>query len=136
VARVGELHALRDARAIVQLRFLGGEPALFLSARREWDEQSARTELLARMAVREIELDGGPPIDGDAPPVPPGRIERCTDNLVEPAPAKTLDLLGDVHGAPVAAARVAGTVDRETARPLRVAPTTEGMTPASTRPSA
>lgn len=99
VARVGELHALRDARAIVERRFLGGEPALFPAAMRAWDEQFTQTDLLARMAVRQVELDGGPPTDGDAPLVPVGRTERCIDDLVEPAQAKTLDLLGDGNGA-------------------------------------
>jgi hypothetical protein len=68
VGRVGELHALRDARATNEQRFLGGEQALFPSARRQWDPQVAQTDLLARMAVRQVELDGGEPIDGNAAP--------------------------------------------------------------------
>jgi hypothetical protein len=99
VARVGDLHALRDARAIVEQRFLGGEQALFPAAQREWDAQFVRTDLLARMAVRQVELDRGAPVDGGSPLVPEGRTARCVDDLVEPARAKTLDLLGDGQGA-------------------------------------
>ena len=99
VARVGELHALRDARAIVEERFLAGRPALFPKAQAEWEEQFTQIDLVARMAVREVELEGGEPMDGDAPLIPPGRTERCIADLVEPARIKALDVLGDGYGA-------------------------------------
>ena len=38
-------------------------------------------------------------MDGDAPLIPEGRTERCIDDLVEPARAKTLDLMGDGYEA-------------------------------------
>ena len=99
VGRVGELHALRDARAIVEQRFLAGQPVLYATAQREWDQQLVQTDLVARLAVRHVELEGGEALDGDAPLVPVGRTERCIDDLVEPARAKALDLLGDGYGA-------------------------------------
>ncbi len=99
VGRVGELHALRDARAIVEERFLAGQSALFPRAQEEWDEQFSQTEQVAVMAIRSVELDGGEPMDGDAPLNPPGRTERCIADLVEPARIKALDLLGDGYGA-------------------------------------
>jgi hypothetical protein len=99
LARVGELHALRDARSLVEQRFLGGERALFPAAQRAWEAQFTQADRLARMTVRQGELDGAPGINGDAPLVAPGRTERCIDDLVEPARAKTLDLMGDGHGA-------------------------------------
>ena len=59
VGRVGELHALRDARGIVEQRFLGGQSALFPAARREWEQQFVQTDLIARMALRRSSSTAG-----------------------------------------------------------------------------
>jgi hypothetical protein len=99
IGRVGELHALRDARAIVEQRFLAGQPVLYPSTQLAWDQQFVQTDVIARMAVRQVELEGGEALDGDAPLIPVGRTERFIADLVEPARAKALDLLGDGYGA-------------------------------------
>jgi hypothetical protein len=97
--RVGELHAVQEARGIVEDRYLDGHRALFPDVAAAWDEQLKRKQLLADMAVRLAELDGVP---AATPPDPEALSRRTTElvaDLVEPAKSEALEKLGESHRA-------------------------------------
>ncbi len=95
-ALVAELHAQREARGAVEAAYLAGHTALFPDATLAWVEQVHRSEEAAVIALRLVELDGGPPLDEDYDGVAdPARVAACVADLVEAARIKALDQLGD-----------------------------------------
>jgi hypothetical protein len=95
VARLAELQAAAEARAIAEGRFLDGHPALFPELAKAWQGQCRESEVIADMAVRLAGFDDVPPC---APPDPEslsGRTAQLVADLVEPAKVEALDKLGE-----------------------------------------
>ena len=93
--RVGELRAAREAREIVEERYLDGHGAFFPDVAAAWDEQVRSTDSIADAAVRLAEFDGVP---AALPPNPEALTRRTTElvaDLVEPAKAEALEKLGE-----------------------------------------
>jgi hypothetical protein len=89
--RLGELHAAEEARAIVETRYLDGQPALFPDAVTAWTEQLRGTEAVAEVASRLAELEGVPlaePADRDALSA---RGTELVADLAQPAKATPLE---------------------------------------------
>jgi hypothetical protein len=93
--RVGELAAARQARTIVESRYLDGHGALFPDVAAAWDEQVRSTEAIADMAVRLAELDGVPPAASPDAEALARRTTELVADLVEPAKADALETLGE-----------------------------------------
>jgi hypothetical protein len=91
--RVGELHAAREARGVVEGRYLDGHGALFLTAAQAWDEQVRSTQIIADMAVRLADLDGIPTAAAPDPVAISRRAAELVADLVEPAKSDALDKL-------------------------------------------
>jgi hypothetical protein len=93
--RVSELNAAGEARARVEQRYLDGHPALFPDLSAAWEEQVKSTTGIANMAVRLAEIHG---VAASAPTNPEAVSDRTTElvaDLVEPAKAETLEMLGE-----------------------------------------
>jgi hypothetical protein len=93
--RLAELRAAREARALVEQRYLAGHTALFPDAVKAWDEQLRNTETLADLACRLAELDGVPPAEPPDPEAAPARVTGLIADLVEPAKTTALEKLGE-----------------------------------------
>lgn len=104
LSRVDELLAAQEARETVEARYLGGHPALFPDALREWAEQVRSSQRIAALAVGVAERDGMPlPEPPDAEAVA-ARTAQLVADLVEPAKVTALEKLGDGQHAMVIAA--------------------------------
>jgi hypothetical protein len=95
LARVDELHAVQEARTLVQERYLDGHAALFPDVASAWAEQVKGTDMIAAMAVRLAELDGVPPASVPGDEALSHRTAQLVADLVEPARSETLDKLGE-----------------------------------------
>jgi hypothetical protein len=94
-ARVEELLAAQEARAIAEKRYLEGHAALFPDDLRDWADRLQLAMESAVMADRVAELDGLDP----APPIAPGafhtRAAQLAADLIEPSRASALDKLDE-----------------------------------------
>ena len=95
LSRVDELHAVQEARTLVQERYLDGHAALFPDLAAAWEEQLRSTRLIAAMAVRLAEIDGAPPAVVPDPEALAQRTTELVADLVEPAKAQVLEALGE-----------------------------------------
>ncbi len=95
LARVQELGAVGQARTSVEARYLEGHPALFPEVAAAWDEQLQRTASIADMAVRLAKQAGVPVAAASDPDALPRRVAELVADLVEPAKAEALEMLGE-----------------------------------------
>jgi hypothetical protein len=93
--RMSELRAAQEARAAVEGRYLAGHAALFPAAATSWEEQLTRSETLADLAVRLAEMDGVPSAEPVDPDAVSARVTELIADLVEPAKASALEMLGE-----------------------------------------
>jgi hypothetical protein len=93
--RVRELRAEQEARTLVEGRYLAGHSALFPDAVTAWDAQRTRTETLAEVAIRLVELDGVAPAEPGNPNETSDHALELAADLVEPAKATALHELGE-----------------------------------------
>ena len=93
--RVNELRAAREARAIVESRYLDGHAALFPDVAAAWDEQLKSTESIADAAVRLADFDGVPAALPQDPEALSRRTSELVADLVEPAKADALETIGE-----------------------------------------
>ena len=93
--RVDELLASREARSIVESRYLDGHAALFPDVATAFEKQLSPSQEVALTAYRAAELDGVEPVPTEDPEVRSRRAMELVADLVEPAKAETLDKLGE-----------------------------------------
>jgi hypothetical protein len=93
--RVDELLASRDARSVVEARYLDGHPALFPDVAAAFEKQLRSSEEVAAAALRLAELDGLPAAPPPDPEAFNGRVAALVADLVEPAKAEALEKLGE-----------------------------------------
>jgi hypothetical protein len=93
--RVDELLASREARSIVEARYLDGHTALFPELSARFESQLRTSQEVAASAVRAAELDGVEPGPPEDPVAFNTRAGELVADLVEPAKAEALDKLGE-----------------------------------------
>jgi hypothetical protein len=93
--RVAELLAARDASSTVEARYLDGHAALFPDIAAAFAKQLRASQEVAATAVRLAELDSlSPAVPQDLEALSARTAELVAD-LVEPARAEALDMLGE-----------------------------------------
>jgi hypothetical protein len=93
--RVDELLASREARSIVEARYLDGHGALFPELAARFDGQLRASQEVAASAVRAAELDGVAPGPPENPVALNARAGQLVADLVEPAKVEALDKVGE-----------------------------------------
>jgi hypothetical protein len=93
--RVSELRAAQEARSIAEKRYLGGHGPLFPDVAAAWDQQLARAEAIADLAVQLTEVAGVPPEVPSAPETRSGRTTELVSDLVQLAKSSALEKLGE-----------------------------------------
>ena len=94
-ARVDELLALAEARRVVEARYLDSRAALFPELAERWSECVHEGQVLAVMAERGVELDGGPPFEPLESDVLASKAAQLGRDLVDPARTTTLEKLDE-----------------------------------------
>jgi hypothetical protein len=92
---VDELLASREARSIVEGRYLDGHGALFPELAARFASQLRSSQEIAAAAVRAAELDGVAPGLPEDPVAFNARVGELVADLVEPAKVEALDKLGE-----------------------------------------
>ncbi len=92
--RIDELHALEQARAVVEERYLDGAEALFPSGIRAWERQRAASEQMTVLVDRLAELDGLPRPEPDEVAFE-ARVGQLVADHVDPARSRAYEQLGD-----------------------------------------
>lgn len=93
--RSSELNAAGEARTLVEQRYLNGHSGLFPDLAAAWKEQVKSTASIADMAVRLAEIYGVPRPRPTDPDSLPARTTKLVAELVEPAKAEALEMLGE-----------------------------------------
>jgi hypothetical protein len=93
--RLAELRAAGEASSIVEKRYLDGHGALFPDLAAAWDEQVRDTEVIADAAVRLAAFAGVPAATAPEPGAHERRTTQLVADLVEPAKADALQMLGE-----------------------------------------
>jgi hypothetical protein len=94
-ARVDELLALAEARRVVEARYLDGRAALFPELAERWSRCLHEGQVLAVMAERGVELDGGPLFEPPESDVLASKAAQLGHDLVDPARTTTLEKLDE-----------------------------------------
>jgi hypothetical protein len=95
VFRLGELRAAGEARSLAEKRYLDGQAALFPTLASAWEEQVRDTEAIADAAVRLASFAGVSAAMAPEPEALSARTAELVADLVEPAKADTLEMLGE-----------------------------------------
>jgi hypothetical protein len=93
--RVDELLASREARSMVEARYLDGHAALFPELADRFETQLQASQEIAVLAVRAAELYGVEPGPSGHPAALNARVGELVADLVEPAKSEALDKLGE-----------------------------------------
>jgi hypothetical protein len=93
--RVDEMLASREARTIVETRYLDGHAALFPELAARFESQLRTSQEVAASAVRAAQLDGMEPGPSEDSVAFNARVGELAADLVEPAKAEALDKLGE-----------------------------------------
>ena len=93
--QVTELLAAQEARAIVEVRYLAGHPALFPAEVVRFAEVLELTKVQTVLAMRLAELDGVPPGEPGQPEAVTRRAAELVEDLVEPARSSALEKLDE-----------------------------------------
>jgi hypothetical protein len=93
--RVDELLASREARTVVEARYLDGHAALFPELLARFEGQLRTSQEVAASAVRAADLDGVESAPPEDPVAFNARAGELVADLVEPAKAEALDKLGE-----------------------------------------
>lgn len=93
--RVDETLASREARSLVEARYLDGHAALFPELAARFESQLRTSQEVAGGAVRAAELAGVAPAPPEDPMASKARAGDLVADLVEPAKAEALDKIGE-----------------------------------------